>query len=88
MARFIIADLTDPSSSPYELATIVPRTRVPLQPIILDGRHEFAMFDDLRSDYQWVLPPYRYQSTELLLASIKEHVIDPAVAKAEELVRK
>jgi hypothetical protein len=31
MARFIIADVTDPSSSPYELGRIVPNTKVPLQ---------------------------------------------------------
>jgi uncharacterized protein YjbI with pentapeptide repeats len=47
MARFIIADLTDPSCIPYELATVVPHTKVPVQAIILDGNHEFAMFNDL-----------------------------------------
>src|SRR5262249_3183052 len=35
LARFIIADLTDPSSIPYELATVVPTTPVPVQPILL-----------------------------------------------------
>jgi hypothetical protein len=33
LARFIIADLTDPSCIPYELATVVPHTKVPLQAI-------------------------------------------------------
>lgn len=36
MARFIIADLTDPSSVPHELATVVPSTVVPVQPILLE----------------------------------------------------
>ncbi len=35
MARFIIADLTHPSSVPHELATVVP-----LQTIILEGQRE------------------------------------------------
>jgi uncharacterized protein YjbI with pentapeptide repeats len=87
MARFIIADLTDPSCIPYELATIVPHTKVPVQSIILDGRHEFAMFNDLL-DYRWVLPPYRYPSEETLLASLNERVIAPAEAKVIELRQK
>jgi uncharacterized protein YjbI with pentapeptide repeats len=33
IARFIIADLTDPSSVPHELATLVPSTVVPVQTI-------------------------------------------------------
>ena len=32
MARFIIADLTDPSCIPHELAMVVPGTVVPVQP--------------------------------------------------------
>jgi hypothetical protein len=50
LARFIIADLTDPSSIPYELATVVPTTPVPVQPILVSGSSEFAMFQDLRRD--------------------------------------
>ena len=34
MARFIIADLTDPSSIPKELEAIVPHLAVPIQPLI------------------------------------------------------
>jgi hypothetical protein len=87
MARFIIADLTDPSCIPYELATIVPLTKVPVQTIILDSKHEFAMFKDLL-DYRWMLPPYRYRSEKTLLASLSERVIAPAEARLLELKQK
>jgi hypothetical protein len=58
MARFIIADLTDPSSVPHELAMIVPTTKVPVQTVLLEGQCEYSMFADLK-DCRWVLEPYR-----------------------------
>jgi len=61
MARFIIADLTDPSSVPHELATVVPGTIVPVQAILLEGQGEYAMFPDLLRRYHWVLEPYQYK---------------------------
>ena len=87
MARFIIADLTDPSCIPYELATVIPHTEVPVQAIILEDRHAFAMFEDLLK-YPWVLPAYRYQTPEMLLANLNERVIVPAEEKVKELRRK
>ena len=88
MARFIIADLTDPSSVPHELATLVPGTVVPVQTIILEGQREYAMFPDLKRRYHWVLEPHQYKSQELLIAQLGETVIAPAEAKAKELARK
>lgn len=85
MARFIIADLTDPSSIPHELAMVVPGTVVPVQPIIVDGQVEFSMFIDLKRRYGWVLEPYRYASQESLIANLGERVIRPAETKAHEL---
>jgi uncharacterized protein YjbI with pentapeptide repeats len=88
MARFIIADLTDPSSVPHELATVVPGTVVPVQTIVLEGQREYAMFVDLKRRYHWVLNPHQYKSKELLIAELGERVIDPAEAKAKELAPK
>jgi uncharacterized protein YjbI with pentapeptide repeats len=88
MARFIIADLTDPSSVPHELATIAPGTVVPVQTILLKGQREYAMFPDLMRRYHWVLEPYQYDSEETLLASLNERVIAPAEAKVIELRQK
>jgi len=88
MARFIIADLTDPSSVPHELAMIAPTTRVPIQTVLLEGQREYAMFHDLVTMYQWVLEPYQYKSPELLIDQLNERVIAPAEAKARQLREK
>ena len=85
LARFIIADLTDPSSIPYELATVVPTTPVPVQPILLSGSSEFAMFQDLRRRHHWVLTTHRYASQAQLIADLVEKVIRPAELKVLDL---
>jgi len=98
LARFIIVDLTDPSSAPHEVATIIPQTVVPVQPLLLreplmiDGkvveRREYAMFEDLRQRYSWVLPTVRYQDATNLFTLLKEQIIDPAERKAQELAKR
>jgi uncharacterized protein YjbI with pentapeptide repeats len=85
LARFIIADLSDPSSIAYELATVVPTTPIPVQPILLSGCSEFAMFQDLQRRYHWVLPTHRYDSPGQLIAEIDARVIRPAETKVLEL---
>ena len=85
MARFVIADLTDPSSVPHELAMVVPGTVVPVQPVLLEGQREYAMFVDLKRRHHWVLEPYRYDSPARLLADLGERVIGPAETKARAL---
>jgi uncharacterized protein YjbI with pentapeptide repeats len=85
MARFVIADITDAKSIPQELQKIVPNLpSLPVRPIILDNQYEYAMFKDF-GGYLSVLPPYRYQSTEQLMNSLEEHVINPALHKADEI---
>jgi hypothetical protein len=86
MARFIIADLTDPSSIPQELQAIIPSVRVPIQPLLLEGSSLFSMFKDFDpQDFHWVLPVYRYKKPEQLLATLAENVIAPAERKAKAL---
>lgn len=85
MARFIIADLTDSKSVPYELATIVPTTPVPVQLILLSGDKEFSLFGDLANRHHWVLPIFYYEDMEGLFAKMVEEVIGPAESKAREL---
>jgi hypothetical protein len=83
MARFIIADLTEPSSLPKELEAIVPTLAVPVQPLFA-GTTPYSMFRDYWK-YQWVLPLYRYESLEGLMASLGDGVITPAEVKVREL---
>jgi uncharacterized protein YjbI with pentapeptide repeats len=77
LSRFIIADLTDPSSIPHELMAIVPLLpSVPVVPVIEAPQQPWAMFADLRR-YPWVLPPYEYVSGAALVDALDEHVIGP-----------
>jgi hypothetical protein len=84
MARFIVADLTDPSSIPKELEAIVPHLAVPVQPLLEGSSRPYAMFKDYWK-YEWVLPPYQYEGPEPLLAALAERVIAPAEAKVKAL---
>jgi hypothetical protein len=85
MARFIIADLTDPSSIPQELQAIIPSVRVPVQPLLLEGSSLYSMFRDFDPRYfHWVLPVYEYRESRQLLATLAESVIAPAEGKAKE----
>ena len=84
MARFIIADLTEPSSLPKELEAIVPTLAVPVQPVIESATRPFAMFPDYWK-YPWVLKVYRYESPGELIAALEDKVIGPAEVKVQEL---
>ena len=86
MARFIIADITEPRSIPQELQAIVPHLTVAVQPLLLEGSTgEYGMFQDLKKNRHWVLPIHYYKDVNYLLASLEEKVIAPAEAKAQEL---
>jgi hypothetical protein len=84
MARFVIADLTDPSSIPKELEAIVPSLAVPVQPLLEGASRPYAMFADYWK-YDWVLPVYRYEGLEPLLLTLADKVIAPAEAKVKAL---
>jgi hypothetical protein len=85
LSRFIVADLTDPRSIPQELEAIVPHLpSVPVQPLLLRSQREYSMYEHF-TKYPWVLPIYHYADQESLFQSLKEHIIDPAEQKAQEL---
>ncbi len=78
MARFIIADLTEPKSIPQELTSIIDGLpSVPIQPIILSSQREYAMYEHW-TEYPWVLKIQKYKSVDDLLANIPGKVIGPA----------
>lgn len=88
LSRFIIADLTDPSSIPQELYAIIPPLAVPVQPVLEYSKREYSLFPDLTRTYHWVLPIHHYKDTTDLLASLSDKVITPAEQKAKELEKR
>jgi len=77
LSRFIIADLTDPKSIPHELKAIVANLpSVPVQPIILQGQTEYAMFEHF-TKYPWVLDIYKYANRDALIESFYNDLILP-----------
>jgi uncharacterized protein YjbI with pentapeptide repeats len=88
LSFFVIADITNPKSSPLELQATVPDYQIPFVPILEAGEAPFSMFRDLPNKYDWVLPVVQYSSLELLLQGFKAAVLDRAWAKRRELEKK
>jgi len=89
MSRFIVADITNPKSSPLELQATMPDYMVPFVPIIHESEEPFAMFRDLRQKYgQWVLDVLKYDSIESLLTVFSKAVVGPALERADQLTLK
>lgn len=85
LSRFVIADLTDPSSIPHELMSFVPKLKsVAVQPIILREHRPYAMFEDLQG-YNWVLPIHEYESQDTLISELVDKIIVPAEEKVKQL---
>jgi len=88
MARFVIADVTEPRSVPQQLMSFIPDfPSVPVQPLLLASAEEYGMFEHFKR-YPWVLPIHRYKDLDDLLKSLPEKVIAPIEAKAMEFQKK
>lgn len=85
LCYFVIADVTNPKSSPLELQATVPDYQIPFVPIIQAGESPFAMMVDLQKKYSWVLNTVSYDSQETLMKVLKPLIIDPAMKKRNEL---
>lgn len=89
MSMFVIADVTNPKSTPLELEATVKQFKIPYLPIIdvsVDPR-PFAMMVDLQKSFHWVLPTLEYRSKEELLDedNLQKYIIDRATEKINEL---
>jgi hypothetical protein len=85
LSYFVIADVTNPKSSPLELQATVPDYQIPFVPIIQEGESPFAMMVDLQKKYNWVLPTKSYDSIDTLMKALKPGIIDPAVEMRNKL---
>lgn len=84
LAHFVMADITDPSSVPHELATTVPFLRT--TPVVLlraQGARGYSMVRDLKA-YPWVLGVYDYEGVEPLVGALPE-IVGNARTLAERL---
>jgi len=88
MARFIIADFTDPKIVLQILPHIVRSIAVPVQPLLIKGAgKEPVMISTLRRHHKSVLDTYWYTGPQDLLSSLEEKVIVSAEARIKELRR-
>jgi hypothetical protein len=85
MCYFVIADVTNPKSSPLELQATVPDYQIPFVPIIQEGERPFAMMVDLQKKYDWVLDTISYKDGDQLIRILKRGIIDRAMQKHDEL---
>ncbi|MCI0391266.1 MAG: pentapeptide repeat-containing protein [Acidobacteria bacterium] len=89
LSRFIIADITNPKSSPLELQATMPDYMIPFVPIIHEDEEPFAMFKDLKQKYgEWVLDVLKYDSTDNLLQVLDQAVVRPALEMSQKLLLK
>lgn len=86
MSRFVVVDLTDPASAPFELGLLMGMNlrSTPLVPLIQVGQQPFAMFDDVAAE-RWVVPLVTYVDTAELLGKLASDVIGPAEHRVGEL---
>ena len=85
LSLFVIADITNPKSSPLELQATVPDYQIPFVPIVQEGEQSFARMVDLQKKYDWVMDTLYYDSIESLINALKPAIIDPAIEKHNEL---
>jgi uncharacterized protein YjbI with pentapeptide repeats len=87
MSLFVIADISNPKSSPLELQATVPDYMIPFVPIIQEGEEPFAMFNDLQTKYdKWILPTREYDSCDSLIKNLDKAIIEPALLLHNKLI--
>ena len=84
MSMFVIADITNPRSTPLELQAIASNYAVPIVPIIRKGDQPFGMFEGLRK-FRWVRDPIKYNSRRHLKKLLAESIIKEVMKEAKRL---
>lgn len=83
LARFVVADVTEPASVPHELATVVPFLRqTPVIPLHRKDEPAYAMLGDFVQSYPWVLEPLEYADDASLAAAAAQ-----ITSRAERILR-
>jgi hypothetical protein len=81
LSKFVIADITNPKSSPLRAQATVPEIMVPLQPIVEQGRealrHAAGLVDQAP---RLVFEPIEYMSVGRLVETIDTEIIRHAEA--------
>jgi Pentapeptide repeats (8 copies) len=89
LSHFVIADITNPRSTPLELQATIPECMVPFIPILERGEEPFAMFRDLWIKHrEWVFEPIRYPSLDRLIEVLDVEIVHPAQAMFANLLAK
>ena len=87
LSHFVIADITNPRSTPLELQATVPECMVPFVPILQKGEEPFAMFKDLWIKHrEWVIEPIRYPSVDRLIEVLDAEIVRPAQKRFADLL--
>lgn len=88
LSKFVIADFSEPMSTPLEAHAIIPNLMIPFVPIIQEGEYIFSMFTDLKMKYDWVLEPISYNNKEDLLEYFEKGILERAENKFGEIREK
>jgi uncharacterized protein YjbI with pentapeptide repeats len=88
MARYIIIDLSDPNSAPFELGVIsmLGLDSTPVVPLIVKGQNPFPMLTDVLRK-PWSTKLITYDDIDNLRRNIDELLIAIAEEKVDELLR-
>lgn len=86
MARYIIVDLSDPNSAPYELGVIsmLGLKTTPVVPIIVSTQKPFSMIDDVLRE-RWSTGLITYRDLDDLRHLVNRKLVNDAESKLLEL---
>jgi uncharacterized protein YjbI with pentapeptide repeats len=86
LARYVIVDLSDPNSAPFELGVIsmLGIDSTPVVPLIVSGQRPFPMLADVLQK-RWSTELVTYQDLNDLITNLSEKLLKPAEAKLREL---